>query len=98
MASHHSEVEYTTADGNDYKEHESTYLGFLQFSFVGAVLVINIVLALAVGSVGGHWFIALVTLVLAHIFAAFDLITGGKTMSYVALAGSLLSFALFISG
>lgn len=25
----HSEVGYTTADGNDYVEHEQTYLGFL---------------------------------------------------------------------
>ena len=25
----HSEVAYTTADGNDYKEHEQTYLMFL---------------------------------------------------------------------
>jgi hypothetical protein len=25
----HSEVAYTTADGNDYKEHEQTYLLFL---------------------------------------------------------------------
>jgi hypothetical protein len=25
----HSEVAYTTADGNDYPAHEQTYLGFL---------------------------------------------------------------------
>lgn len=25
----HSEVAYTTADGNDYLAHEQTYLGFL---------------------------------------------------------------------
>ena len=25
----HNEVAYTTADGNDYKEHEKTYLMFL---------------------------------------------------------------------
>jgi hypothetical protein len=41
----HSEVAYSTADGNDYKEHEQTYLMFLALVKYG-ILLIAIVLAL----------------------------------------------------
>ena len=29
----HGEVQYTTADGNDYREHEGTYTRFLDMAF-----------------------------------------------------------------
>jgi hypothetical protein len=41
----HSEVAYSTADGNDYKEHEQTYLMFLALVKYG-ILLIAVVLAL----------------------------------------------------
>jgi hypothetical protein len=43
----HSEVAYTTADGNDYKEHEQTYLLFLTLTkwVIGIVVVILILMA-----------------------------------------------------
>ena len=39
----HSEVAYTTADGNDYKAHEETYEGFIMLVKYGTIAVIIIV-------------------------------------------------------
>ena len=39
----HSEVAYTTADGNDYVAHEETYLGFLALVKWGTIVVVAIV-------------------------------------------------------
>ena len=39
----HSEVAYTTADGNDYREHEQTYLMFLallKYSVIAIAIVL----------------------------------------------------------
>ena len=41
----HSEVAYTTADGNDYKAHEETYEGFILLVKYGSI-AIAIILAL----------------------------------------------------
>ena len=41
----HSEVAYTTADGNDYKAHEETYEGFIMLVKYGTIAV-AIILAL----------------------------------------------------
>ena len=41
----HGEVEYATADGNDYAEHESTYAMFIAMTKGGIIfLVIMLVL------------------------------------------------------
>jgi len=39
----HSEVAYTTADGNDYAAHEATYEGFIKLVKYGTAAVIIIV-------------------------------------------------------
>jgi hypothetical protein len=39
----HSEVAYTTADGNDYEAHEQTYEGFIMLVKYGTAAVIFIV-------------------------------------------------------
>ncbi len=44
----HSEVAYTTADGNDYVAHEATYEGFLKFATWGTVAVIAILILMAI--------------------------------------------------
>ena len=44
----HSEVAYTTADGNDYAAHEATYEGFLKFATWGTAAVIAIVALMAI--------------------------------------------------
>jgi hypothetical protein len=41
--SDHSEVAYTTADGNDYPAHEQTYEGFITLVKFGTIGVVAIV-------------------------------------------------------
>jgi len=91
----HSEVEYATAPGNDYIEHEATYERFLHLTVVLIIHVINILLCLAIGGVMGHWLPnALVVFIIAVGAAAHGIMSGSKTSSYVALAISLVIFAL----
>ena len=44
--SDHSEIAYTTADGNDYPAHEQTYEGFLALVKWGTIGVVAIVLGM----------------------------------------------------
>ena len=44
----HSEVAYTTADGNDYAAHEATYESFLRFTTWGTGAVILILVLMAI--------------------------------------------------
>jgi hypothetical protein len=44
----HSEVAYTTADGNDYVAHEQTYEGFIMLVKYGTIAVIAIVALMAI--------------------------------------------------
>ena len=43
----HAEVEYATATGNDYNEHESTYRFFIQLTKWGTIAVIVILILMA---------------------------------------------------
>jgi hypothetical protein len=47
MASH-SEVAYTTADGNDYAAHEATYEGFLKLVKYGTITIALILILMAI--------------------------------------------------
>ena len=44
----HSEVAYTTADGNDYLAHEQTYEGFLKLTKYGTITVAVILILMAI--------------------------------------------------
>jgi hypothetical protein len=44
----HSEVAYTTADGNDYAAHEATYESFLKLATWGTGAVILILVLMAI--------------------------------------------------
>ena len=44
----HSEVAYTTADGNDYIAHEQTYEGFIKLVKYGMASVALIVILMAI--------------------------------------------------
>jgi hypothetical protein len=44
----HSEVAYTTADGNDYVAHEATYEGFLKLVKYGTITVALILILMAI--------------------------------------------------
>ena len=43
----HSEVAYTTADGNDYPAHEATYEGFIKLVKYGTAAVAIILILMA---------------------------------------------------
>jgi len=43
----HAEVEYATADGNDYAEHEKTYRMFLGLAKYGTGVIILILILMA---------------------------------------------------
>ena len=44
----HSEVAYTTADGNDYIAHEQTYAGFIMLVKYGTAAVVVILTLMAI--------------------------------------------------
>jgi hypothetical protein len=44
----HSEVAYTSADGNDYPAHEATYEGFIKLVKYGSAAVITVVVLMAI--------------------------------------------------
>jgi hypothetical protein len=44
----HGELEYATADGNDYPAHEQTYRSFITLVRVMIVLVVIIVIGMAI--------------------------------------------------
>jgi hypothetical protein len=44
----HSEVAYTTAEGNDYEAHEQTYEGFIMLVKYGSAAVIVILALMAI--------------------------------------------------
>ena len=43
----HAEVEYATAAGNDYAEHENTYRMFVTMTKVGITLVVILLIGMA---------------------------------------------------
>jgi hypothetical protein len=43
----HSEVAYSTADGNDYQAHEATYEGFITLVKYGTSAVVVILILMA---------------------------------------------------
>ena len=44
----HSEVAYTTADGNDYVAHEQTYEGFIMLVKYGTATIVFILAMMAI--------------------------------------------------
>lgn len=90
----HSEIEYTTADGNDYKEHEGTYVRFLDFSFALSIYVACIVMALAVIGTSHRPFIGVIVVILSTILVIPALGTSSKTWSYISLAIGLIGLAV----
>ena len=88
----HGNVEYATATGNDYPAHESTYLQFVHFTFVGIIFVINILFGLAVGGVMGHWLMATPIFILAIVGVVPGLLGTSRTSSIVAFVICFLTF------
>jgi hypothetical protein len=93
MASH-GEVEYATAEGNDYREHEATYEGFVRTAFVGIMFVATIVVGLAIGATSERWFVTFVVILFATIAALHGLLTGSKISGPAMFALSLATLGL----
>jgi hypothetical protein len=89
----HGEVEYATADGNDYAEHEATYESFVHLVVIGILYVINIAIALTVGGVAGFWFREAAILIIATIVAAHGLLTKSTVPSAIMVVLSFLTLA-----
>lgn len=43
----HGNISYTTADGNDYEEHEATYKGFVQLLKWHTIAIVVILILMA---------------------------------------------------
>jgi hypothetical protein len=86
----HGDVEYATAAGNDYPAHVQTYENFIHFAVVGICNIINIVLALVIGTVVGHWVVMTGILIVAIIIAGHDLATGSRLPSAIMVVISLV--------
>jgi hypothetical protein len=91
----HGEVEYETATGNDYPEHEATYEAFLHLTVVGILNVITVMVALTLGGVLGHWGATAVFIILAVIGVFQGLVSGGTTFSAAITVLSLLALAFY---
>lgn len=93
----HGEVEYATAQGNDYREHEGTYAFFIRLSTYGTLHVIAIVIGLAIGGTTGHWLVSLGLFIFATIAALIGLATDTKWPSFAVVVAGLLAL-LAVSG
>ena len=91
----HGEVEYATATGNDYEEHEGTYEGFLLFASIGVVSLTTIMLGLAVGGVLEVWWAAGLLILLSIITAFYGLATHSHTPGIAVMVLALFALAAF---
>jgi hypothetical protein len=89
----HAEVQYTTADGNDYREHEATYVRFLDLAFSLSSYVIAIVIGLAiVGATHSTW-MGVGLIVLSTFLAIPALVTGAKGWGFATIGIALFTLA-----
>jgi hypothetical protein len=91
----HGEVEYATATGNDYAEHEATYEAFIHLTVVGILNVISILIGLTLGGVMGHWLPSAVLIVLAAIATMQGLVFNSRTFSIVITALAFVLLAVY---
>jgi len=89
----HGAVEYSTATGNDYPAHESSYESFVHFTVVGILYVVTILFGLATGGVMGHWFLAAAIFIIGLLGAIPGLLSSSTTPSYVSFVICFLIFA-----
>ena|ERR1700761_9661019 len=89
----HGDVQYATATGNDYPSHEQTYETFIHIVVIGICHVVNVVLALAIGTVIGNIGVMVGILIVASVIAAHGLLTGARAPSGVMVVISVLLLA-----
>ena len=90
----HGEVQYSTADGNDYPAHEATYTQFLDLAFALSAYVIAVVIGLAiVGTTHSPWLGAGIIL-LVSVLAVPAVATGSKTWGLASVGIALVGLAV----
>lgn len=93
----HGKVEYATATGNDYAEHETTYLNVMKLTKVGTVAIIAGVISLGIwGTTGALGWTAL-GIVLSLVFLAYGLYRD-NVVPLAGLAVFLLIVWAFLAG
>jgi aa3 type cytochrome c oxidase subunit IV len=90
----HGQLEIATAEGNDVPAHEYTYERFTHLALIGSCHVVNVVLGLAIGAVGHHWFMAFCVFLVATLVALHGLMSGARAPSAVMVVLSLIVLAL----
>jgi hypothetical protein len=90
----HGDVEYATATGNDYQEHEGTYEAFLHLTEVGILNVITVLIGLTLGGVMGHWVAEGILIILAVASLLINLMRGTTALSKVVTGLALLTLAI----
>lgn len=87
----HGKVEYATATGNDYAEHEGTYLNVMKLTKVGTVVILCGVVSLGIyGTVGALGWTAF------GIVASLAVLAHGLYRDTVVPAAALLVFLLLV--
>ena len=94
----HGQVEYATAQGNDLPAHVTMYDRFVHWIVVGGAHAANVVLALAIGGVAGHWLVAFAIFVVATIVAFHGFLSGARMPSVVMVIISMITLALASGG
>jgi hypothetical protein len=91
----HGEVEYATATGNDYVEHDSTYRSFMKFVEVGIATVASILVGLGLIGVKDAVGVGVVILLAASVAGAIGLFSGaGWKPPAVVFLVALIALAL----
>lgn len=87
----HGKVEYATATGNDYAEHEGTYLTVVKLAKVGTMAILIIMTALAIwGTQGALGWTAF------GIVGAFVVLAHGLYANTIVPSAGLLVFLLLV--
>jgi len=91
----HGEVEYATATGNDYAEHDSTYHSFTTLVEVGIFTIAAILVGLALIGVKDAVALGVVIVVAAGIAGVIGLLSGaGWKPPVIVFLLSLIALAL----
>ena len=89
MAEH--KVEYATATGNDYAEHEATYLNVVKLAKVGTIGTAGVIVALAIyGTTGSMFWTAF------GVFASLAAMARGLMIDSVKHVVAVLVFLLIV--
>jgi apolipoprotein N-acyltransferase len=87
-----TDVQYQSAL-DELHIHEASYGHFIQLVYVGAVHIANMLIALAIGGVEGHWAVALLIMFLAVGLAAISLARREKAAMAFLLLFSVIILA-----